>query len=200
MFEHVSDKPFEWIGPPQAGFLEISDWGIDEAVTGVITANVGTGYRLQSIAIERQDFDTWTYKSLGRRIRELPMPETPVDAYLLVLRDWRSDDIGHSSHAIAGLGLYRRDLPNRGERTGVFASYRLVLMEPDRGRVIASRAALLPDGHLPWLPVSSVHWIPSQDDLTAAQREMLHRDFQQLIEASLPGTLHSLGLHTQFRK
>ena len=61
MFEHVTDKPLEWIGPPDASFLEISDWNIDDAVARIITQSLGARYRIQSIAIEHQDFDTWTY-------------------------------------------------------------------------------------------------------------------------------------------
>ena len=81
---------FEWISPPQASFLEISDWGIDDTVTAEITKLLSARYKVQSIAIEHQDFDTWTYDTLSRRIRELPVPETPIDAYLLILRDWRA--------------------------------------------------------------------------------------------------------------
>src|SRR5207248_9134863 len=140
MFERVSDEPFEWLGPPQASFLEISDWGIDNDVTKAIVAALGPTYRTQSIAIEHQGFDTWTYASLTRDIRELPAPETPVDAYLLVLRDWRDDAIGGSIHRLGGFGLYRRDLHARHERYGVFAAYRLLLLLPESGRLLFSRA------------------------------------------------------------
>ncbi|MGH6876656.1 MAG: hypothetical protein ACREHV_04670, partial [Rhizomicrobium sp.] len=108
MFERVPNQPFEWIAPPEASFLEISDWGIDGNVANAIAKLLGAHYRVQSIPIEHEDFDTWTYDSLARHIRELPVPITPVDAYLVVLRDWRADEIGHSDHQVAGLGLYRR--------------------------------------------------------------------------------------------
>src|SRR5204863_8451847 len=102
MFEHVIEKPFDWIGPPQASFLEISDWGIDDEVTKAIEAALGPEHRTQSIAIEHQDFDTWTYDFLTRRIRELPAPETAVDAYLLILRDWRDEVIDRSNQRLGG--------------------------------------------------------------------------------------------------
>jgi hypothetical protein len=193
MFEHIRNARFEWIGSPEASFLEISDWGIDDTVAKAVTAALSPRYRVQLIAIEHQDFNTWTYNSLARRIRELPMPEIPVDAYLLILRDWRGDEIGNSDHQLAGLGVYRRDLLH-GARNGVFASYRLVLMEPDQGRIVASRAALLPNGHLPCLPVSSALWAPTQNDLSAGQKRKLQADFLALIDETLPDTLGRIGL------
>jgi len=197
MFVHVTDRPFQWIEPPEASFLEISDWGLDDEVAKLIATALGPDYNVQPIPIERQDFDTWSYQSLTRRIRELPVPETPVDAYLLVLRDWRADAIGGSDHQLGGLGLYRREVARGNARYGVFASYRLVLMEPDRGEVIASRAASLTNGHLPWLPGSPAMWPRSQNDLSGNQRELLRADFLGLIAKSLGGTLKQLGFETK---
>ena len=194
MFERVTDRPFEWIGPPGASFLEISDWNIDDDVTKTITAALESRYSVQAIAVEDQVFDTWTYDLLSRRVREMPVPETPVDAFLLVLRDWRADAIGGSVHQLGGLGLYRRDLPRGGKRVALFASYRLVLLEPEHGGILVSRAALLPDGSLPSLPVSSSLWPLTQNDLTDVQRDNLHRDFLQLLTQSLPATLQQMGL------
>ena len=194
MFEHVSNRTFQWIGAPEASFLEISDWGIDDEVTKTIAAALAPAYRTQSIAIEHQDFDTWTYDSLRRRIRELPVPETPVDAYLLILRNWRGDDIGGSVHQLGGLGFYRRDFSGGSKRYGVFASYRLMLLEPQRGGIIASRAALQPNGRLPWLPISPALWPRTQNYLSVAQRETLHHDFLHLLDTTLPTALRKLGL------
>jgi hypothetical protein len=194
MFERVPERPFEWIAPPEASFLEISDWGIDDAVTADITKLLGAHYRVQPITVEHQDFDTWTYDSLARDIRELPIPQIPVDAYLLVLRDWRHDGIGKTDHQLAGLGLYRQDRRTGAERLGAFASYRLALLDPNTGNVIASRAALLPNGRLPWLSARPALWPPTQNDLTDVQRRELLTDFLKLIDTTLPHTLCLLGL------
>jgi hypothetical protein len=194
MFERLPDSGFEWIAPPVASFLEISDWDIDGDVTNSVTKQLGARYQVQSIAIERQDFDSWTYGSLARHIRELPIPETPVDAYLLVLRDWRHDGIGNTSHQVGGLGLYRRDRPGGRVRFGVFASYRLVLLDADNGHLIASRPALLPDGRLPWLAAPSSLWPRTPNDLTSAQQGELRTDFKTLIDSTLPLALKTLGI------
>ena len=197
MFERVTDAPFQWIRPPKANFLEISDWGIDDELTKAVEVALAPRYLVQSTAIEHQGFDTWTNATLSRRIRELPVPETPVDAYLLILRDWRGDDIGNSDHQLAGLGLYRRDQPSGRTRYGVFASYRLILMEWNRGRILASRAALLPSGRLPWTAASSALWPRTQNDLSDAQRDTMHRAFLKLIDTTLPATLSKLGLQVR---
>jgi hypothetical protein len=149
---------------------------------------------VQPIAVEHQDFDTWTYDSLALHIRELPIPEIPVDAYLLVLRDWRHDGIGKSDHQIAGLGLYRQDRRAGMERLGTFASYRLALFDPITGNIIASRPALLPNGRLPWLPARPTLWPPTQNDLTDAQHREMLTDFMKLIDSTLPRTLRQTGL------
>ena len=194
MFERVPDTNFEWIAPAGASFLEISDWGIDEDVTNAIAARLGRNYRVQSIAIEHQDFEAWTYYSLSRRIRELPIPETPVDAYLLVLRDWQHDGIGNTDHQVGGLGLYRRDRRGGRQRLGVFASYRLVLLDADKGNLIASRPAILPDGRLPWIAAHALLWPRTPNDLTYAQQAELRADFRTLVDSTLPSTLWKLGL------
>jgi hypothetical protein len=194
MFERVPDRPFEWIAPPEASFLEISDWGIDSAVTNEIARSLGSHYRVQSVTVERQDFDTWTYDFLARDVRELPIQETPVDAYLLVLRDWQRDEIGGSNHQLGGLGLYRRDSRQGRSRFGVFASYRLVLVDPDNGRVIASRPAQLPDGRLPWILAGASVWPRTSNDLSQSQRNELRADFLGLINTSLSATLRRMGL------
>ncbi|HEX3429430.1 MAG TPA: hypothetical protein VHT03_00975 [Rhizomicrobium sp.] len=196
-FERVPDRPFEWIGPPEARFLEISDWGIDDDLTKSVAAALKPVYATQAISIEHQDFDTWTYDSLTHHIRELPMPEVPIDAYLLILRDWRADDIGGSDHSLVGLGVYRRDRPEGRARYGVFAAFRLILLEPERGRMIASRAAVLPNGQAPWLPVSASLWPRTENDLTDAQRDAFRGDFLRLLDAALPNSLAKIGLVTK---
>ena len=194
MFERVTASRFEWISPPQASFLEISDWGIDDTVTTEITKLLSARYKVQSIAIEHQDFDTWTWETLRRFIRELPVPEVPVDAYLLVLRDWRADGIGHSDHQVGGLGLYRRDLHDGGERLGAFASYRLVLMDAENGNLLATRPAIMPDGSLPRLHAARALWPRTQNDLNDTQRRELQTDFLELIGETLPNALGRIGL------
>lgn len=197
MFERVPDRAFQSIAPPEASFLEISDWGIDDSVEHEIARSLGGRVRVQSIDISKQDFDTWTYESLGRHIRELPLPEIPVDAYLLILRDWRSDEIGGSDHEIGGLGLYRRDFSGGSRRFGVFASYRLLLANPDTGEIIAEVPALLPNGKLPWLPAAPSLWPPTQNDLSDVQRLELRNDFVKLIGATLPFALRKLEQQTR---
>jgi hypothetical protein len=194
MFERVPASRFEWITPPQASFLEITDWGIDDTVATEITKLLSARYKVQSIAIEHQDFDTWTWETLRRHIRELPVPEVSVDAYLLVLRDWRADGIGHSDHQVGGLGLYRRDLRDGGERLGAFASYRLVLMDAENGNLLATRPAIMPDGSLPRAHATRALWPRTQNDFNDMQRRELQTDFLELIGETLPSALGRIGL------
>jgi hypothetical protein len=190
MFERVPEADFDWIAPAGAGFLEISDWGIDDEVSNTIAKRLEPRYKVRSIVIEHQDFEAWTYASLAKRIRELPIPEVPVDAYLLVLRDWRRDSIGNTDNLVGGLGLYRR---GGGRRLGAFASYRLVLLDAGNGNLIASRPAVLADGRLPWVPMPAALWPRTPNDLTNAQRRALRTDFIDLINATLPRALEQIG-------
>jgi hypothetical protein len=200
MFEQIPDTRFDWLLPPKAKFLEITDWGIDDEIIRSIDNLLGPHYKMQTIAIEHQDFDSWTYDSIGRHIRELPIPETPVDAYLLVLRDWRHDAIGGTNHQVGGLGFYRRDRDGHAGRFGVFASYRLVLVDADSGRLIASRPANIPHDRLPWLTTGASVWPRTPNDLTPAGKTELLADFNRLIAETLPTTLGSLGLVTRDRR
>ena len=193
MFERIPNTPLEWIAPPMARFLEISDWGIDDEIARAITARLRPHYRVQPIAVEHQDFDSWTYDSLARNIRELAIPERPVDAYLLVLRDWRHDSIGNTNHQLGGLGLYRRDPHGGRSRYAVFAAYRLVLLDPNSGVVIVSRPALATGGRLPWIPASPSLWPHDWSNPDDRQRSRLRADLISLIDATLPAALKQIG-------
>jgi hypothetical protein len=188
MFEHVRAAPFEWIGAPDTSFLEISDWGMDDLVSREATMVLSKRFAVKPVKYEEADFDTWTWASLPRTIRELPLPEDDIDAYVLILRDWHPDEIGHSVHQIAGLGLYKRDLAG----LGVYAAYRIVVVDAHTYEVIASRRALTTDGRLPWGPTGPSLWPKTQNDVTDAQKTTLQAGLNALIDHTLAPTLQGL--------
>jgi hypothetical protein len=194
MFEDASPSAFDWLRPAKADFLEISDWGVDDLVTQTIAKAVAKHFAVKPVTFEPADFNTWTYDDLAHRIRDFEDPDPDIDAYLVIVRDWRGDAIGASGHRFAGLGLYRRD-PGAGKSLlSVFASYRIVILDAHDDHVIASRAALLPDGTLPRVAADASLWPKTQNDLTDAQRAILQSDIRKLIAASLPPTLQRMKL------
>jgi len=194
MFEDASESTFNWLRPPKANFLEISDWGIDDLVTQTIAKAVAKRFVEKPVSFEPADFNTWTYDDLAHHIRDFEDPDPDIDAYVVIVRDWRSDTIDASGHRFAGLGFYRRDQAARKTQFGIFAAYRIVLLDAHDGHVIASRAALLPDGTLPWTAADASLWPKTQNDLTDAQRAVLQSDIRKLITATLLPTLHQLKL------
>ena len=194
MFERVSNSWYEWIGPPATSFLEITDWGLDDFVDREATAALSKHFAVKPVSYAEADFDTWSWSSLVRRLRELPLPVDDIDAYVVILRDWRGDEIGNSVHQIAGLGVYRRDYSRRPPRLGVFASYRIAIVDAHSYDILASREALMPDGHLPWAAVAQSLWPRTQNDLTDAQRTALQVDLNKLIDETLKSTLRQLAL------
>ena len=191
MFEHVRASPFEWIASPDTSFLEISDWGVDDLVNRDASAVLSKRFAVKPVKYEEGDFDTWTWSSLFHTIRELPLPEDDIDAYVLILRDWRPDEIGHSVHEVAGLGMYSRD-PVGGARAGIFAAYRIAIIDAHTYEVLASREALTADGRLPWSPTAPSLWSKSQNDMTDAQKATLQSGLSALIEKTLTPTLAGL--------
>ncbi|MGO8714166.1 MAG: hypothetical protein ACLQUZ_19285 [Rhizomicrobium sp.] len=191
LFQHVSNKAFEWLGPPDSHFLEISDWALDPLVTREVTAALAKHFAIKPVVFEPADFSSWDYSLLRRDTLDLNV-DPAIDAYVLILRDWRADEIGDSVHALGGLGLYRRD--GGPAKYGVFASYRIVVVDAITGDTIASRAALLRDGALPWLPADPSLWPKTQNDLTDAQRATLQAEETKLIEATLLRTLAQMNL------
>jgi hypothetical protein len=187
MFEHVRATPFEWAGSPDTSFFEISDWGVDDLVNREATSVLSKRFSVKPVKYEEADFDTWTWASLLRTIRALPLPEDDIDAYVLILRDWRPDEIGHSVHQVAGLGLYRRD-----GRAGTFAAYRIVVVDAHTYEVLASREALSSEGRLPWTPTGPSLWPKTQNDVTDAQKTTLQSGLNALIEMTLVSTLKRL--------
>jgi hypothetical protein len=193
MFERVRNSPFEWMGPPETSFLEIANWGLDDLVTRKATAALSGRYTVEPVKYEEADFDTWTWPSLVRHIRELPLPEDNIDAYVVVLRDWRGDGIGRSVHQVAGVGAYRHDY-SAGPKLGVFASYRIVVIDAHSYDILTSRAALTTDGSLPWTPLAPSLWPKTQNDLTEKQTTSLRNEIMALIDKTLEQTVQEMGL------
>lgn len=188
-FERIPNGGLAWLGPPDSHFLEISDWGLDPLVARTVSASLAGRFAIKPIAFRPVDFSSWNYALLKHSALNLN-GDPGIDAYVVVLRDWRADEIGHSSYAVGGLGLYRR----RGAPYGVFASYRIVVVDALTGDTIASRAALLPDGRLPWLRADQSLWPKTANDLSEAQRTTLAADERQLIGATLLPTLKQMDL------
>jgi len=190
-FEHVRDRSGEWFGPPDAHFLEVSDWDLDTRITEDLSAALAARFAVRTVAFVPADFSSWDYSLL--RSATLNLNADPaIDAYVLVLRDWRGDEIGGSVHDVGGLGLYRRDRARHA--IAVYACYRIVVVDALSGQTLASRAALMPDGTLPWLPVGASLWPRTQNDLTAVQAATLARLETRLIDATLLPTAAALGL------
>lgn len=190
-FEHVTAKPLEFLGPPDARFLEISDWGLDEKISREVSAALETRFTIKPIVFQSADFSSWNGSLLKHASLDLN-GDPAIDAYVFILRDWRRDEIGHSVHALGGLGLYRRD--GARARYGVYACYRIIVVDALTGDIIASRAALFPHDQLPWIKAGPDLWPATPDALDAVQRDRLQEIETRLIEMTLRPTLAALGL------
>ncbi len=188
-FERVPDTAFEWLGPPESSFLEISDWQLDAQIERATEAALAQRFVVKPVAYEPAIFSSWSVALLRRAAFDLN-DDPAIDAYVLILRDWRADTIGDSVHEIGGLGLYRRD--GMPAPPALFASYRVVVVDALDGRVLASRAGLTRDGRLPF--AHCAFWPENQNALTPSQRDVLRRGEDRMIAATLPRTLAALGL------
>jgi hypothetical protein len=193
LFEHVSAKDFEWLGPPDSRFLEVSDWAIDPLIEKAATAALAKRFTVKPIVFRPADFSTWDYSNLKSAALGLN-GDPAIDAYVLILRDWRPDEIGYGVHGLGGLGLYRKDRSSGHPKLGVFASYRIVVVDALTGDTIASHTALLPGDKLPWLPEDAALWPKTPNDLTEPQRAALAAAETKLIEATLLPTLSAMRL------
>ncbi len=192
-FERVRPSTFEWFAPPDTKYLEISDWKIDDDVTRAVTAALSKRVTIKKVFFQRADFGTWNYAILRQNIFKLN-GDPGIDAYVLILRDWHYDAIGHSVHDLQGLGLYRRDTASGESSEGVYASYRIVVIDANTGAIFASREAVMPDGSLPWMQTPPSLWAKTPNDLTPAQQTSLSTDLTRLIDETLPRTLAGIKL------
>ena len=192
-FERVRPSAFAWFAPPDTRYLEISDWKIDDEVTRAAAALLSKRVTIKKVFFERADFGTWNYAILRQNIFKLN-GDPGIDAYVLILRDWRYDAIGHSVHDLQGLGLYRRDAPSGENPEGVYACYRIVVIDANTGAIFASREAAMPDGSLPWMQTPAALWPKTPNDLTDAQRKTLSADLAALIAKTLPRAMAEIKL------
>ena len=193
LFERIPDKGLEWLGPPDSHFLEVSDWALDPTIEKTVSAALAKRFTVKPIVFRPADFSAWDYAGLKRASLGLN-GDPAIDAYVLILRDWRPDEIGYSVHWLGGLGLYRKDRPSNRPKLGVFASYRIVVVDALTGDTIASRAAELPGNKLPWLPEDASLWPKTPNDMTDAQRAALSAAETKLVDATLLPTLSAMRL------
>jgi hypothetical protein len=191
VFEHVPDSALEALSPPASRFLEISDWKLDPLVARTLTARLSQRFTIKPIVFRPADFSSWNTQTLRHSALNLN-GDPDIDAYVLVLRDWRADAIGNSGQCVGGLGLYRRD--GARPRYGVFASYRIVVVDALTGETIASRAALTGGGKLPWAQADASLWPKTPNDLSAQQSAALAANERKLIDATLLPTLVEMNL------
>jgi hypothetical protein len=92
-------------------------------------------------------------------------------------------------HQVAGLGLYRRDSSGRA---GVYAAYRIVIVDAHTYKILASREALTTDGGLPWSPAAPSLWPKTQNDMTDTQKTTVQSGLNALIEKTLMPTINGL--------
>ena len=192
-FERVRPSTFEWSAPPDTRYLEVSDWKIDDNVTREVTSLLSKRVTIKKVFFQRADFGTWNYAILRQNIFKLN-GDPGIDAYILILRDWHYDAIGHSVHDLQGLGLYRRELPSGENPEGIYASYRVVVIDANTGAIFASREASMPDGSLPWMQAPASLWPKTPNDLTDVQQKTLSADLTRLIDDTLPRTLAEIRL------
>lgn len=192
-FERVRPSTFEWSAPPDTRYLEVSDWKIDDNVTREVTSLLSKRVTIKKVFFQRADFGTWNYAILRQNIFKLN-GDPGIDAYILILRDWHYDAIGHSVHDLQGLGLYRRELPSGENPEGIYASYRVVVIDANTGAIFASREASMPDGSLPWTRTPASLWPKTPNDLTDVQQKTLSADLTRLIDDTLPRTLAEIRL------
>jgi hypothetical protein len=91
------------------------------------------------------------------------------------------------------VGAYRHDY-SVGSTLGVFASYRIVIIDAHSYDIIASREVLTAGGGLPWAPLAPSLWPTTQNDLTEKQTTSLRTEITALIDNTLEQTLLEMGL------
>lgn len=192
-FEKVGRGALEWFGPPDTRYLEISDWNIDDQVTRAIEGALAKRIVVKASRYKEADFSTWDYASLRQQIFLLN-DDPGIDAYIVVLRDWHWDAIGKSVHDLQGLGLYTREYSRGSRSSGVFAAYRVVVIDANTGEIYASRPVLDPHGDLPWMEAPASLWPRTPNDLADAQRKILQSDVAKLVDESLPRALAEMKL------
>lgn len=191
LFQHAGSGAFAWLKPPDSHFLEISDWNIDPMVVKLAATALARNFTIKQVAFEPADFSTWDYSLLRRAALDLN-GDPNIDAYLLILRDRRADDLTYSAASLNGLGMLRQDGDAR--KFAVFASYRVVLVDALTGETVASRAVRLTDGTTPTLAADRTLWPKTQNDLTPAQTAAISADAQRLVRETLLPALAQMGL------
>jgi len=78
--------------------------------------------------------------------------------------------------------------------SGVFAAYRIVVIDAHTGEIFASRPATASAESLPWMETPTALWPKTPNDLSDAERVTLQADVSKLIDSTLLRTLARLKL------
>lgn len=150
---------------------DTSAWGIDEGVIQTLKTRLNGQYNIVPVAIDRAAaVNTKANKGLAAQevvYNAITPPDTPVDAYLILVPTRSGDFIGKSRYSLFGLGIYR----SVGYGIQVYAACDLYLID-------AKSKALIGGGQLGFTvdKVSAVDFL-KPENLGAAMRgaELAHR-------------------------
>jgi hypothetical protein len=155
----VAGSPLElrYFGPFRYSWkeLDISDWGLDAAITESIRDALTGHFEVRAIEFDSSKFGRTPspgesflseHERVVRSIRETARPADggrPVDAYVLVYQEVSADPYGTNGPltggGLRGLGIYNRSHPLIGRAMAVYASVSIAVIDgQDFGLIAAS--------------------------------------------------------------
>lgn len=174
----------------------VGRWNLDATVTQWIAAALSPRFKVKPLAVapeRRLDCDD-VLLCVTDAVRQ-----EDVDAFLVVYPFPVDDPLG-TNQRLRGLGLYRKAGLFGDAICGMYAMYRVAVIDAKSGSEIDGATARLPTGDFlgrawPWVKMEDEYW-PERgfDALDNARKQTVEERLTRLVEVSLPMALHGVGL------
>lgn len=187
----------------ETGCVNISNWGLDEAITKQIATALSNRFTVKPVRYNRAGFTHVPYSPIPdsqppvkKQLQALTNPG--VDAYVVVTKLPTQGAIGESTQQLAGLGLGHESGIMFSGSTKMYAFYTIRIVDAHSFETLETEGAHLPKtGLFPRVPVEDVSndvWARHPKDMTAAQLAQLRPLMTKMVSESIGSTLHYMDL------
>ena len=140
-------------------------------------------------------FDAWRGPALNELVRTEVTPQG-LDAYVVVTPTVRM--LGVSGVLLTGIGLLETGSGIFGYEDQLYTLYKITVIDGRQLAILGSQGATLGNDSIviagPHRDVDHALWAESAAEMSDAHRAQLDTEIKDLVDRSLPLTLHALGL------
>jgi hypothetical protein len=203
-FKHVGTTAFT----NEAKTVLVPQWGLDRFIAETLGERLKSRYTIEPTEfpadrfrqLDSTSFGAFTIlQSVGDAVREHVQP-AGLDAYIVVIKADRGDEISNTNQALIGVGLLDRTVLSR-RADALYTAFDIYIVDGRTYRVVSHAAGaryektiLTQVAQMPFRIVDADLWRDSPDAMTPEQTARIKVILQELLKSGIDGALAVLAL------